>query len=854
MCLTLLFIGFIGPNLSFVTLEVAEVFRVTDKGLTKPPYLPSDRNLLGTDSQGRDLLSLLIIGTKNTLLIVFIVTFVRYLIAIPLAIAASKAKGFIHNFLYSWNQIFSGLPTLVAAILLIHLPVFYNSPNRTFWFIAIIALLEIGRVGYLFQQHASDLSKSMFVEAGRAVGNNTLGLYRRYFLPFLLPQMIVSFVIDMGRVLLLLGQLAFFSVFISQAWVMVDIGQWEFQNQSIDWLSMIAESRNEIHRHPWILLFPALAIAFTILSFNILGEGLRLYFENVTKRKYYASKWFSKAKLLKALQWLFEFRKPIIVTTTLVVVITSTFTFFYTGYNGTASGKAAHEQKVYNYLTSHYRDTAFTILETTYDFTRRPGYMTTYSYTIAPEYQLGISIIEGNKDKDISDQYKIYFIDENGREQTHIFAGAPTLPANVLAKYNTVDIISYARARSGEIFEVKQKTLAERINDGEFTIPVANSTMLTFKSDGDAIFGNRYAGFMRLLDYHGVDLEGISDNHDIFTDSFFQYSSTVDVLNISSGYDVHFLPTYGDVNLVLSELQAGKPVLMMNRNYNGMYGFRGGHHHDPVILYGYNNNELLGFNVAKGEHIAFNQDDIRNEGLLPHPIASITYNWKRHWMTQGTLFIFPHVFNSQRPEGLELYLLVDNQEVLVEKQENSSLYVKLLAIDTFYKRERKEEFISLAEANNWIDRVDYEYAFYHLFIEEDPDKIAHLIPKMMEEYLFDPSGTNVASYNVTVEDFILLQELQYRYYYLKKDTSNARTQLDAMMSYISREIDPVDAVHDTKRIVRLLQAETLFDLGQYYLSMAHYVKVEEITSILEERGIADKRLDTLRAELEKKRG
>lgn len=86
--------------------------------VAKAPFPPSFENPLGTDNDGRDLLSLLIIGTKDTLRYIFLITIIRYLVAIPLAFLAAPKKGLAYMVAGTWNSLFSSIPTIFAAILL----------------------------------------------------------------------------------------------------------------------------------------------------------------------------------------------------------------------------------------------------------------------------------------------------------------------------------------------------------------------------------------------------------------------------------------------------------------------------------------------------------------------------------------------------------------------------------------------------------------------------------------------------------------------------------------------------------------------------------------------------------------
>ncbi|MCT8136323.1 ABC transporter permease subunit [Anaerobacillus sp. CMMVII] len=252
-----------------------------EDGFSRAPFPPSLSNPFepfGTDTLGRDLLSLIVLGTKDTLILVLLITVIRYAVAIPLALSAIKQKGPTFWLLTSWNSVFSALPTIFSAVILMNLPFVIFAENRLIIVILILALIEVGRVSYLIQQEGFMLSNELFVEAGITIGNSQLGLYWRYYLPALLPSIITNFFLDLGKVMLLIGQLGIFSIFIEQSWIQLANVSGELQNSSYNWASILGESRGTLRRAPWITFFPALAITFTIISFYFIGEGLRAHF------------------------------------------------------------------------------------------------------------------------------------------------------------------------------------------------------------------------------------------------------------------------------------------------------------------------------------------------------------------------------------------------------------------------------------------------------------------------------------------------------------------------------------------------------------------------------------------------
>ncbi|WP_028546927.1 ABC transporter permease [Paenibacillus taiwanensis] len=281
----LMFVTFAGPYLPFIdqTLTPEKHRWSQDERLILPPYEPSSHNLLGSDKDGVDNLSKIIVGAKETLLIIFSITALRYMIAVPLGLLAYQKKGLANSILTAWNQLFSYLPTLFSAVLLLSLPFLLFATWRLLWVIFILAAIEIGRVAYMIQQQTYQISREPYVEAGYALGLRPWRLTKSYFIPALMPEIIVHFCVDLGKVTLLIGQLGVLSIFLSQEWVEVGAMSMKLMNTSHNWMSLLASMRADIYVSKFTYIFyPALAIMFTILTFNVLGEGIRAHFNRRT--------------------------------------------------------------------------------------------------------------------------------------------------------------------------------------------------------------------------------------------------------------------------------------------------------------------------------------------------------------------------------------------------------------------------------------------------------------------------------------------------------------------------------------------------------------------------------------------
>ena len=273
----------IGPHLTYVKegIEPGRLIFLEGGGLLRAPFEPSRDFPLGSDHEGRNLLSLILMGTRDTLLLILLITSIRYAVGITLGTIASFRGRVVSNVLNVWDQIFSSMPIIFVAILFLTLPMFIFTEHR-FWIAVVsIALVEVGRVGVTVRDQLVNIKKQPYVEAGKMVGMSPFALAIHHYWPNVLPNMLVNFCFDIGRVTLIIGQLGIFSVFITQEFIMMNTGFGQLVNTSYNWSTILGEARKDIYTAVWIPAAAATAIMFVILTFNILGEGLRKHFNRL---------------------------------------------------------------------------------------------------------------------------------------------------------------------------------------------------------------------------------------------------------------------------------------------------------------------------------------------------------------------------------------------------------------------------------------------------------------------------------------------------------------------------------------------------------------------------------------------
>ena len=217
---------------------------------------PSAQYLLGTDEIGRDVLSRVIWGARASLLAGLVSVCIAMALGVPIGLLAGYVGGWVDGVISRFIDSMLAVPFLILAIALAA----FLGPSLTN---AMIAIGVSSTPIFIRLTRGQVLSVKVedFVEAARAVGNPHWRIALRHILPNILPPLIVQATLAIAAAIIAEASLSF-----------LGLGQ---QPPAPSWGSMLNTAKNYVDNAPWMAIWPGVSIFLLVLSFNLLGDGLR---------------------------------------------------------------------------------------------------------------------------------------------------------------------------------------------------------------------------------------------------------------------------------------------------------------------------------------------------------------------------------------------------------------------------------------------------------------------------------------------------------------------------------------------------------------------------------------------------
>ncbi|MEY3117427.1 MAG: Glutathione transport system permease protein GsiD [Pseudomonadota bacterium] len=217
---------------------------------------PSAQHWFGTDSLGRDIASLLLVGSQNSLLVGFIAVGIGLGLGVPLGLLASAQRGWVEEVVMRAADFTFAFPALLSAILLtaIYGPGLVVS-------ITAIGIFNIPVFARITRGAANAVWTRDFTLAARAAGKTKWAITWEHVLPNVASVLIVQATVQFAIAILAEAALSY-----------LGLGT---QPPNPSWGRMLNEAQSQMFQAPMLAVYPGVAIALAVLGLNLLGDGLR---------------------------------------------------------------------------------------------------------------------------------------------------------------------------------------------------------------------------------------------------------------------------------------------------------------------------------------------------------------------------------------------------------------------------------------------------------------------------------------------------------------------------------------------------------------------------------------------------
>ena len=217
---------------------------------------PSLSHPFGADQYGRDILSRVIVGTRNIFLIGGVGTLVAVVIGTAIGLFSGYVGGAIDEVVMRLLDVLLSFPSLLLALVLLS-----TAGPSNLNIVLVVAILYVPMVARVVRSMVLDLKNKEFVESARVRGETRSYVLFREILPNSLPPLMVEASMRFSYSIFLVASLGFLGLGV--------------QPPSPDWGLQINEARNFFQIAPHVLLFPACTIAVLVIATSLMSDGLR---------------------------------------------------------------------------------------------------------------------------------------------------------------------------------------------------------------------------------------------------------------------------------------------------------------------------------------------------------------------------------------------------------------------------------------------------------------------------------------------------------------------------------------------------------------------------------------------------
>ncbi|MCP4167139.1 MAG: ABC transporter permease [Chloroflexi bacterium] len=219
---------------------------------------PEDQpqHIMGTDGNVRDVFSRIVYGSRISLMVGFVTVTIALTVGVTLGALAGYSGGWSDNGIMRALDVLLAFPALLLAIAIV--TVLGPGLSNAMLAIAIVTIPAYARV---MRSVVISAKEEEYVTAARVIGVKPTNILARHILPNAISPLLVLATLGIGTAILDAAALSF-----------LGLGA---QPPAPEWGAMLSSERNQVFSAPHLVFFPGLAIAITVLAFNLLGDGLR---------------------------------------------------------------------------------------------------------------------------------------------------------------------------------------------------------------------------------------------------------------------------------------------------------------------------------------------------------------------------------------------------------------------------------------------------------------------------------------------------------------------------------------------------------------------------------------------------
>ena len=227
-----------------------------EQNLAESVQGPSAAHWFGTDIQGRDIFSRVLVGTQITLVVGLAAVAISLTVGVLLGAIAGYKGGKWDTVIMRIMDMMLAIPSILLAIAI--MAALGQGIEKAVVAIGLVAIPEYARI---VRSELLAIKENDYVAAARVIGDSNFAIVFRHVLPNALPSIIVRATLGISSAILDCAALGFLGLGV--------------QPPDAEWGDMLGRGRNELFRAPWLMIFPGLAITLTVLAFNLLGDGIR---------------------------------------------------------------------------------------------------------------------------------------------------------------------------------------------------------------------------------------------------------------------------------------------------------------------------------------------------------------------------------------------------------------------------------------------------------------------------------------------------------------------------------------------------------------------------------------------------